>query len=85
MVDKTVLVGLTTLGPDDELLEQRQLTGRIASADAHRGVELILADESSYWLPPDVLGHQGCPVARLRSDRQRPQGILHTSGANVTR
>ncbi|MDQ4131110.1 MAG: hypothetical protein M3133_09000 [Actinomycetota bacterium] len=51
---KRVLVGLTILSADGELLEQREFAGRLVTVEPPRGLELELDDGTSYWLPPDV-------------------------------
>jgi hypothetical protein len=48
MIGKRVLVGLTILSSDDESIEQRQITGVVATADADRGIEL--AESGNRWL-----------------------------------
>ena len=52
-VGKRALVGITILSQDGDLVERNQFVGRIASVDPDRGIELLLDDRSSYWLPPD--------------------------------
>ena len=51
---KRVLIGLTTLSAAGELVEQRQLAGRLVAVDPARGLRLELDDGSDLWLPPDV-------------------------------
>jgi hypothetical protein len=72
MVGKRVLVGFTVLSSDDELIEQRQMSGVVVNVDARRGIELRLGDESTYWLPPDVRPFQEAAPGeyRLRSTGQ---------------
>jgi len=72
MVGKRVLVGFTVLSSEDELIEQRQITGVVISVDAHRGIQLALDDESTYWLPPDVRPFEEAAPGeyRLRSTGQ---------------
>jgi hypothetical protein len=58
MVDKRALVGLTVLSQAGDLIEQSQFVGTIAEVDPARGIELVLDDRSSYWLPPDARAFQ---------------------------
>jgi hypothetical protein len=41
-----------------DLIEQSQFVGTIAEVDPVRGIELVLDDRSSYWLPPDARAFQ---------------------------
>jgi len=54
LIGKRVLVGLTFVSADDEVLEQEQFVGTVVSADAEDGVELQLDDGSRRTLPPDL-------------------------------
>lgn len=54
LVGKRILVGITSLTPDGELIEQRQSVGTIVRATAEDGIEIEQEDGSGILsLPPD--------------------------------
>lgn len=70
LIGKRVLVGLTILDADEELLEQKQFHGTIVDADARRGIGIQLEQgEELYRLPPDLTSVHPAPPGtyRLRS------------------
>jgi hypothetical protein len=87
MVDKRALVGLTVLSQSGDLIEQSQFLGTIADVDPARGIELVLDDQSSYWLPPDVRAFQEAPPGEytLRSTGQTVVDPDYVSTWTVTR
>lgn len=57
VVGKVLLVGLTYLGADGELIEQQQFFGTVVSADSRKGILLSLKGRRAgeqYNLPPDT-------------------------------
>jgi hypothetical protein len=74
-IGKRVLVGITVLTPGGELIEQRQFVGQVASVDPAKGIELNLANRTSYWLPPD---------ARLLEEAAPGEYRLRSTGEIVT-
>lgn len=55
LVGKTVLVGLTFVAPDDDLIRREQFHGFVVSADRRKGVVLELDGDrvgERYVLPP---------------------------------
>ena len=72
MVDKRALVGLTVLSQGGDLVKQSQFVGTITEVDPARGIELVLDDHSSYWLPPDARAFEEAPPGEytLRSNGQ---------------
>jgi hypothetical protein len=69
LIGKRVLVGITFVSADDEVLDQQQFAGTVASADPEDGVELRLDDGSSRRLPPDLDAFEAAAPGdyRLRS------------------
>ena len=72
MVGKYVLVGLTYVDPQQNVLEQKQVHGTIIRADETKGfaVKLRGPDEGeTFWLPPDLRSFQDAKPGeyRLRS------------------
>jgi hypothetical protein len=54
-IGKRVLVGITVLShDDDEVVERHSFAGLVKSVEPSRGIELLLDDDTSYWLPPDT-------------------------------
>jgi hypothetical protein len=54
-IGKRVLVGITELSPDEEdVVARHAFAGTVRSVEPERGIELLLDDRSSYWLPPDA-------------------------------
>jgi hypothetical protein len=66
---KRILVGITRVDPDGELIEQRQYVGELIHVDPNQGLELQLANGDHEWLPPDVRPLEEAPLGeyRLRS------------------
>src|SRR6185503_13495656 len=57
LIGKRILIGLTYLDHEDNLLERRQLHGDIVVADAAKGFGIKLRGEQDgemFWLPPDL-------------------------------
>lgn len=55
--DRIVLVGLTFVDQQDEVVEQEQFWGKIVCVDRDRGIQIELRGVragSDYWLPPDT-------------------------------
>ena len=72
MIGKSILIGLTYLDSDGAFIEQKQLHGRIVSADSRKGFEVALEGVragESYRLPPDPRCFKGARPGeyRLRS------------------
>lgn len=58
IIGKHVLVGMTYLDSNDELIEQKQRHGVIISADSV-GVYVRIADsDAEFWLPPHLESFQ---------------------------
>jgi hypothetical protein len=54
-IGKRVLVGITELSPDEEeVLARHAFAGAVRSVERERGIEVVLDDGSSWWLPPDT-------------------------------
>lgn len=67
---RTIIVGITRLDADGELVSQRQFHGTVEQADAKSGIGIRVAgDGSLYWLPPDLRSIQVAPRGdyRIRS------------------
>lgn len=55
IINKTVLVGLSFTNSNDEVIERKQLFGKIVSADKHTGISILIDDtEKIFKLPPDL-------------------------------
>lgn len=57
LLGQVALVGLTKLSADDEVIEQRQLFGRVVSVDPRSGICLSLEGQRAgerFSLPPDT-------------------------------
>jgi hypothetical protein len=57
IVGKVLLVGLTYLEADGELIEQQQFFGTVVSADSRKGIRLSLKGQrvgEEFNLPPDT-------------------------------
>jgi len=53
LVGKTVLIGITRLDHDDELIEKTEKFGRIASVDPHEGIKVDVGEPELFTLPPN--------------------------------
>ena len=53
LVGKTVLIGITRLDHDDELIEKTEKFGRIASVDPHDGIKVDVGEPELFTLPPN--------------------------------
>ncbi len=55
-IGKRVLIGMTYLDHAGAFIEQKQMHGKILSADAKKGFEVALANQNGprFWLPPDL-------------------------------
>ncbi len=74
LLGKHLLVGVTTVGADGEVIEQRQFHGIIETADAGRGIAVRRADDDRLeHLPPD-----------LRAIRQAPPGEYRLRSSETT-
>jgi hypothetical protein len=72
LIGKYVLIGLTYLDHRDNLIEQKQMHGRIMSADERQGFAVALEGKrkgETFWLPPDLRPFQEAKPGeyRLRS------------------
>jgi hypothetical protein len=69
LVGKYVLVGMTRLDADGELLEKGEVHGRIVSVDPDAGIKVTLADGEILTLPPDPDSFRDAKpgIYRLRS------------------
>ena len=74
MLGKRVLIGITVLTSTDELVEQRQLVGTVASVHPVDGIEFNLDDGTTYRLPPDPRALEEAPPGEYR---------LHSTGEVV--
>lgn len=58
LLNSLILVGLTFVDREDQLLEQQQFWGRIVRIDRNAGFQIELrgtrAGQEDYWLPPDT-------------------------------
>jgi hypothetical protein len=63
LVGKTIIIGITRLTADEELLGQEQLRGVVEVANENGIGIRVAGGEDLYWLPPD-----------LRSIRVAPRG-----------
>jgi hypothetical protein len=71
-IGKKVLIGLTYLGHDEELIEQRQCVGTILTFSNEQGIRIRLQDsDEPFALPPDPHGIQ---VAQPGTYRLRSTG-----------
>ena len=68
LLGKHVLVGLTYVKYSGELIKQTQLHGIVEDVSSS-GIIIRMADESTFWVPPDLRGIREAPpgVYRLRS------------------
>ena len=53
LVGKTVLIGITRLDYDDQLIEKTEKFGRIASVDPHSGIKVDVGERELFTLPPN--------------------------------
>jgi hypothetical protein len=61
-IGKRVLVGITELSPDEEdVVARHAFAGTVRSVERERGIELLLDDRSSFWLPPDASSLREAP------------------------
>jgi hypothetical protein len=69
VVGKHVLVGLTFVKYNGDVIEQKQLHGIVERITRDEGIVIRQADGSIYRLPPDLSGIEEAPpgVYRLRS------------------
>ena len=69
LVGKTVLIGITRLDHDDELIEKTEKVGRIVSVDPDDGIKIDVGEAELFTLPPRPENfHNARPgVYRLRS------------------
>jgi len=55
IIGKTILIGLTYLNKENELLEQKQIYGTIEHADKSKGISIKQADTGDwFYLPPEL-------------------------------
>jgi hypothetical protein len=75
VIGKRLLVGLTFLRYDGELIEQQQLHGIVEQITKQAGILIRLPDGSTYRLPPDLRGIQEAPPGtyRLRATGEEVQ------------
>lgn len=68
-IGKRILVGITEVSKDDEVVTQRQFVGVLESADPRRGLFLRLGTGELRNMPPDVRSLEEAPPGeyRLRS------------------
>ena len=69
VVGKVVLVGLTYLEANGELIEQQQFFGTAVSADSRKGILLSLRGQRAgeqYNLPPDTRAIDIAPAGEYR-------------------
>lgn len=66
LVGRHILIGITSLTADDEIIEQRQMHGDIEQIDEKRGIGVRLADGEMYWLPPDLAAITSAPPGEYR-------------------
>jgi hypothetical protein len=69
LVGKTVLIGITRVDHDDELIEKTEKVGRIVSVDPVDGIKVDVGEAELFTLPPNPDDfHDARPgVYRLRS------------------
>jgi hypothetical protein len=69
LVGKTVLIGITRLDHDDELIEKTEKFGRIASVDPNDGIKVDVGEPELFTLPPnpEYFNDARPGVFRLRS------------------
>lgn len=75
IVGKVVLVGLTYLEENGELIEQQQFFGTVVSADSRQGILISLKGQragAQFNLPPDTRAIEIAPAGeyRLRGTRE---------------
>ena len=69
-IGKTVLIGVTYLDHNEELIEQKQWAGTISTFSQKEGIKIKLKDsDEPCCLPPDDRGIRNAPpgIYRLRS------------------
>src|SRR5262245_54337385 len=75
-VGKYLLIGITSLDHEGNLIEQRQFHGRIVRVNEHEGIVVKLSGSGDeYALPPDLNFLQEAPKGEYR---------LHSTGEVVT-
>jgi hypothetical protein len=69
LVGKTVLIGITRVDHDDELIERTEKVGRIVTVDPDDGIKVDVGEAELLTLPPNPQDfHDARPgVYRLRS------------------
>ena len=61
VVGKEILVGLTYVKHSGELIEQRQIHGRVERINSHEGIVIRLVSGAEFRLPPDLRGLKSAP------------------------
>jgi hypothetical protein len=65
LIGRHLLVGVTVLGPGDEVIEQREFHGLIELAEEGRGIAIRRHDTGTLeWLPPDLDALRPAPPGR---------------------
>ena len=79
LIGKTVLIGITRLGPAGEVIEQRQLVGTFESMDMV--IHIALKNGEDFVLPPDLTAFQRAQPGtyRLRSTGEEIENPDYTS------
>jgi hypothetical protein len=69
IVGKTILMGLTYLDENEEVLKQVQFYGTVTSADENQGIAILKANNKDFFLPPDINSIVAAPAGeyKLRS------------------
>ena len=75
LVGKTVLIGITRVDHDDELIEKTEKFGRIASVDPHAGIKVDVGEPELFTLPPNPENFNDARpgIYRLRSTGETVQ------------
>src|SRR2546423_9518011 len=66
-IGKHLLVGMTYLDHNEQLLEQKQFHGDIVRINEHEGIVILLRDSGEeYKLPPDIDSLKPAPAGEYR-------------------
>ena len=67
LVGKTVLIGITRLDHEDELIEKMEKFGRIASVDPDEGIKVDVGEPELFTLPPNPEHFNDARPGRLQA------------------
>lgn len=63
---KYLLVGLTILSPDGDVVQQREMHGRVRAVSVAEGLVVVSPNGQEWRLPPEAGGLEPAPPGRYR-------------------